>query len=313
MSDESKKPLPDLRLDIDPDATAVVDARSVWAALERAERPESRSPSESATVPTAPSVRPPRPKEEEELDQAWEDSFDMSDLAATREAPAETAEAQRATAPPPENKIPTSPPTRPRIEELDSDLLEDDEGSIRPPAPAPAAPPPPPPPPLPPGIDLAFSPRPASPSTIVTPVGGIAAVSGRAPSEPPSRRQRGPSAVEMEDRFSIGDFAGAMEVAEALLARDPEHEEAAECLERCRVALRTAYTASLGPLDRVPLVVVPREQLRWLTIDHRAGFILSHVDGVSNLEEIIDISGMPELDALRILAELAQQRIIAFR
>lgn len=117
----------------------------------------------------------------------------------------------------------------------------------------------------------------------------------------------------MEDRFSVGDFAGAMEIAEELLARDPEHEEAKECVERGRTALRELYTGRLGPLDRVPLVAVTRDQMRWLTIDHRAGFILSHVDGISNLEEIVDISGMAELDALRILSELVQQRIISFR
>jgi len=308
VSDESKKPLPDfpIELDLDPDATAVVDARSVWAALERAERPSApeakRPPEESAKVP-APSVRPVRPKEEEDLDQAWEDSFDMSDLAETREAVAVVAEAAKATSPPPGAKVPTSPPTRPRIEELDSDLLvDDDHVSVKPP-----------PPERPVLRDLPPEPRPASPSSIITPVGGVPAVAAPERPEPPSRRQRGPSAVEMEDRFSIGDFAGAMEIAEELLARDPEHEEAQECLERSRSALRSSYTSKLGPLDRVPLVAVPREQLRWLTIDHRAGFILSHVDGVSNLEEIIDISGMPELDALRILAELAQQRIISFR
>lgn len=336
MSDESKKPLPDFQIDLDPDATAVVDARSVWAALERAERPLPQEtkrdvPEESAKVPT-PSVKLTRPKEEEDLDQAWEDSFDMSDLAETREAPAASEDLvpenkiptappppdhRIPTAPPPENKIPTAPPppTRPRIEELDSDLLEDDDSvSVRP---APMQ--------VPPALrDLPPEPRPASPSTIVTPAFGVAAVgSPSAPPppppphservEPPSRRQRGPSAVEMEDRFSIGDFAGAMEIAEALLARDPEHEEANECLERSRLAIHSSFTSRLGPLDRVPLVAIPREQLRWLTIDHRAGFILSHVDGVSNLEEIIDISGMPELDALRILAELLQQRIISFR
>jgi len=73
------------------------------------------------------------------------------------------------------------------------------------------------------------------------------------------------------------------------------------------------YTARIGPLDRVPLVMVPRDQLRWLSIDHRAGFVLSRVDGVSSLEMILDVSGMPELDSLRILCELAQQRIISFR
>jgi hypothetical protein len=59
--------------------------------------------------------------------------------------------------------------------------------------------------------------------------------------------------------------------------------------------------------------MVPRDQLRWLSIDHKAGFVLSLVDGVSSLEMIIDVSGMPELDTLRILSELAQQRIISVR
>ena len=73
------------------------------------------------------------------------------------------------------------------------------------------------------------------------------------------------------------------------------------------------YTARIGPLDRVPIVVVPRDQLRWLSIDHRAGFVLSLVDGVSSLEMVLDVSGMPLLDVLRILYELVQQRVIAFR
>jgi hypothetical protein len=40
---------------------------------------------------------------------------------------------------------------------------------------------------------------------------------------------------------------------------------------------------------------------------------LSLVDGVSTVEMILDVSGMPRLDALRILNELVQQRIVALR
>jgi hypothetical protein len=71
------------------------------------------------------------------------------------------------------------------------------------------------------------------------------------------------------------------------------------------------YAARLGPLDRVPSVVVQRTQLRWLSIDHRAGFVLSLIDGSSTLEMILDVCGMPKLDAMRILDELVQQRIVA--
>ena len=42
-----------------------------------------------------------------------------------------------------------------------------------------------------------------------------------------------------------------------------------------------------------PMVLVPRTQLRWLSIDHRAGFVLSLIDGSSTLEMILDVCGMP--------------------
>lgn len=127
--------------------------------------------------------------------------------------------------------------------------------------------------------------------------------------EPPAP----PTAQEMNDRVALGDYSGALEIAERLLAIDPSDPAVNACAESCRSVLKKMYTARIGPLDRVPMVMVARDQLRWLSIDHRAGFVLSLVDGVSSLEMILDVSGMPELDALRILAELAQERIISFR
>jgi hypothetical protein len=122
-----------------------------------------------------------------------------------------------------------------------------------------------------------------------------------------------PTAQEMNDRVSLGDYTGALEIAESLLEADPDDETVKVVAESCRGILKQMYTTRIGPLDRVPVVMVARDQLRWLSIDHRAGFVLSLVDGVSSLEMILDVSGMPELDALRILSELAQQRIISFR
>lgn len=126
------------------------------------------------------------------------------------------------------------------------------------------------------------------------------------PSHPATER-------EMNDRVSVGDFSGALAIAEELLERDPKNGAAAACAESCRGTLKKMYYARLGALDRVPVVSVARDQLRWLSIDHRAGFVLSLIDGVSTVEMLLDVTGMPELDALRILSELVQQRIISFR
>jgi hypothetical protein len=122
-----------------------------------------------------------------------------------------------------------------------------------------------------------------------------------------------PTPQEMNDRVSLGDYTGALEIAERLLAIDPDDAVVKSCAESCRTVLRQMYITRIGPLERVPVVMVARDQMRWLSIDHRAGFVLSLVDGVSSLEMILDVSGMPELDTLRILSELAQQRIISFR
>jgi hypothetical protein len=119
--------------------------------------------------------------------------------------------------------------------------------------------------------------------------------------------------AEMRERFSLGDYTGALEMAELILADEPDNLEAAECGENCRSVLENMYAARLGPLDRVPTVVVPRTQMRWLSMDHRAGFVLSLIDGTSSVEMILDVCGMPKLDALRILQELVQQKVVSFK
>jgi len=141
------------------------------------------------------------------------------------------------------------------------------------------------------------------------------------PGTSPSQRPPSPEAparpadtvAEMRDRFSLGDYTGALAAAESLLAEFPEHVEAKRCADNCRSVLEQMYAARIGPLDRIPHVAVPREKLQWLSIDHRAGFVLSHVDGVSSVQMIMAACGMPALDVLRIVHELVHSRVIAFR
>jgi len=139
------------------------------------------------------------------------------------------------------------------------------------------------------------------------------------PSSPPGKlasvpaHDGPPTEREMNDRVAVGDYSGALEIAELLLTDDPNNFAVKTCADSCRAVLKQMYATRIGPLDRVPMVAIARDQLRWLSIDHKAGFVLSLVDGVSSLEMIIDVSGMPQLDTLRILSELVQQRIISLR
>lgn len=116
--------------------------------------------------------------------------------------------------------------------------------------------------------------------------------------------------IDLRDRYAVGDFTGAHEIAESILAEDPTNGEALRFRESCRDVLTQMYTARLGSTSKVPRLAIPAAELQWLSLDHRAGFLLSCVDGRSSIEEILDVSGMPALDALRILYTLLQQQII---
>lgn len=124
---------------------------------------------------------------------------------------------------------------------------------------------------------------------------------------PPDPRQ------ELRDRFALGDYSGALIVAEALLGEVPDDAQVIEMAEQCRAKLRQMYASRLGSLDQIPVMVVARSELKWLSLDHRAGFVLSLVDGTSTVEDIIDISGMPALEVLRTLFNLVTQKVIEMR
>jgi len=132
------------------------------------------------------------------------------------------------------------------------------------------------------------------------------------PPEPvPQATSASPALLDMRDRHMTGDFTGALAVAEAILQRQPDHAEARRCAENCRRVLLQMYSARLGRFDQVPKVIVSREQVRWLSLDHRAGFVLSLVDGRSSIDQILDLAGMPRLDTVRVLYTLLEQRVIA--
>jgi hypothetical protein len=57
-------------------------------------------------------------------------------------------------------------------------------------------------------------------------------------------------------------------------------------------------------LIRVPTRRLDAAQALALRLDHRAGFILSLVDGVSPVEAILDVCGMPRAEAVSIMKQL---------
>jgi len=172
------------------------------------------------------------------------------------------------------------------------------------------------------GLDLEPQPLPAEflarPASARAPSLPTAVTAARLPSgagAPPPLASSDPKEQDshraaMKDRYAVGDFTGALGLAETLLGRDPGDVEAQRYATSCRDVLSQMYLSRLGSLEQVVSVGLTPEELRWLTLDHRAGFMLSMIDGYSTIGELLDISGMPRLDALRILSQLLEQRVI---
>jgi hypothetical protein len=118
---------------------------------------------------------------------------------------------------------------------------------------------------------------------------------------------------KLREAMSLDNFTGALELADRILAVEPENVEAQHAIKRSHGRLSTIYGSKLGPLDAIPQVRIPPGEVIWLDLDHRAGFVLAQVDGQSSYEEILDLTGMERLEALRILVNLVQKKIIAPR
>jgi hypothetical protein len=117
-------------------------------------------------------------------------------------------------------------------------------------------------------------------------------------------------AMEMHALLEAGNYSSALVLAESVLVSDPKHAGALECAEFSRAALGDRYLENLGGRRAVPRVVMTPEEVRGAALDHRSGFLLSLIDGSMTIEEVLDVSSMPELDALRIMFELRMQGII---
>lgn len=109
----------------------------------------------------------------------------------------------------------------------------------------------------------------------------------------------------------MGDFSGALAVAEKILGAHPRDAEAQSLSEKCRDVLQDMYTSRINGLDRIPRITMTPDQIRWLSLDHREGFMMSMIDGISSVDDLLDVSGMQRIDTLRILCSLLDQKVIS--
>jgi hypothetical protein len=66
----------------------------------------------------------------------------------------------------------------------------------------------------------------------------------------------------------------------------------------------------LGGLGAVLTLVANSAAIRTLDLDHRAGFLLSLVDGFSSVEDLLDLANMPSELTLTLLADLKRRGLV---
>jgi hypothetical protein len=73
------------------------------------------------------------------------------------------------------------------------------------------------------------------------------------------------------------------------------------------------YRSFLGDMRAVPSLAMSMDRIPMHELDHRAAFLLSRIDGALTLEDVLDVSGMARLEALRHLCRLILRGFLELR
>lgn len=113
-----------------------------------------------------------------------------------------------------------------------------------------------------------------------------------------------------KDLLNLDDHTGAMDLilkAQELAPNDPE---VIALRAKSESTLGAMFESKLGDLSKVPRVKLKDDEIIWLNLDHRAGFVLAQIDGSVTFEDLFSVSGMSRLDTARILAQLVEEGVI---
>jgi hypothetical protein len=109
---------------------------------------------------------------------------------------------------------------------------------------------------------------------------------------------------------SAGELDKAVAAADLALAEDPSTALAQKLIHRNRDAIQNVFQSFLGDLERQPQLARPLHELASAPISPRAAFLLSRIDGMLSVDEILDVSGMPRMEAYRHLCQLFLRGIL---
>lgn len=129
--------------------------------------------------------------------------------------------------------------------------------------------------------------------------------------EPPRRTDELDSLVRgAEDLLGLDDHSGAMDLLMRAQNLAPHDEKVQQLLDSSQRVLLNMLESKLGDMQRVPRVQLKDDDIIWLNLDHRAGFVLAQIDGSVTYDDLFALSGMTRIDTARILAQLLDEGVI---
>jgi len=79
------------------------------------------------------------------------------------------------------------------------------------------------------------------------------------------------------------------------------------------IDISDAYLAELGSRTGVPTLLRTAAQVCRMPLDHLSGFMISLIDGATTVQDILDMSSMADMEALRLLCDLRDLGLIEIR
>jgi hypothetical protein len=115
----------------------------------------------------------------------------------------------------------------------------------------------------------------------------------------------------VDDLLSLDDHSSALEILETCEKMAPAHPEIEKRRRRSEAVLETMLQSKLGPPSAQPRRKLNDDEIIWLNLDHRAGFVLAQIDGVVSFDDLYALSGMSRIDTAKILVQLLEEGAIS--
>ncbi len=113
------------------------------------------------------------------------------------------------------------------------------------------------------------------------------------------------------DLLDLDDHSGAMELILKAQHIAPDDPDVLSMRERSEKTLLAMFESKLGKMETIPRVLLKDDEIIWLNLDHRAGFVLAQIDGTVNFDDLFSVSGMSRIDTARILSQLVEEGVIS--